>query len=297
MTCRRAFRAGVIFAAAWAVSVPQIRRDFKSRLRCGGRSPAFHGAEGDEAIQAGFRLGRTDRLDRAAMRAARSHLGIGSGVPRSLLSAPSSPTRRPGTAARCAGRRGSRRPCLDARLAEFEHQPVIGHLQAPLAFCSTIKIGDAAITQAYAGCQNVLAPSAARGRSTARRSGSAAGRAAGRGRSSSCFCSPPLQRRGLAAGLLGSTGKRWMTASMRRGRSAIRQRDAAELEIVAHASAREKCCAPAARRRCLGRAGRAGLSRDVAALEADRRRCAAPRRPKIALNTVDLPAPFGPIRW
>ena len=87
-----------------------------------------------------------------------------------------------------------------------------------------------------------------------------------------------------------------MIASMRAGQAClIAKRDAAELEIVQHATAPERCCGPAGRRQMpassMSRGARFVMSRPSSVIVPAR----TGSRPKIVLNTVDLPAPFGPM--
>ena len=141
------------------------------------------------------------------------------------------------------------------------------------------------------------APSAATVRSTARRSGSAWGRAAAPRATSSSFCWPPDRVEACASAFSRSIGKRLIIAVDARvelapdpasatppsSRLCRTESSGKRLRPCGHvADAAIEHLRAACSRSCPGRRTRCGPS-------------ARRSRPKIALNRVDLPAPFGPI--
>ena len=154
---------------------------------------------------------------------------------------------------------------------------VVGILQRALGVLLDQQQRDAARAQLLQQGEQLLRPGSARARSRARRSASASARSISPRAISSIFCSPPESVEACVARLAAQHREAVHRPPPMRGFEieALRRRDAAELEVVQHRAARERCCAPAARSRCRQRSARAA-SRLVISRPSKKMRPSAP---------------------
>ena len=153
-----------------------------------------------------------------------------------------------------------RRGVFDAGLALLQHQPVVGDLQRLLGVLLDQQNRDAVVAQAISGWRTPPAPSAATGRSTARRSGSASDRAAARARLRASSAGRPTASRPARRAFSFSIGKRCMIVvhAVRQARL-IGQAPRRRARDCGARSAPEKCCGPAECRRRRRRASGAAM--------------------------------------